>query len=148
MQVRHKLPALATDDKDALKTLLGELEADELAMTAVRSDEIDALLSEAAEIEAEFPITAKLHESYDYVLVFTNNESDFAFLQTLCGVVTERSYKKTGVGQYFPILVPFCDPSVTKLALKPSTVSALISEALTPLLMVIKSVDHWLDTHP
>jgi hypothetical protein len=48
--------------------------------------------------KAEFPITAKLHESYDYVLIFTTNATEFAFLQNLLGIQPERSYKKTGVG--------------------------------------------------
>lgn len=94
----NKLAEGAKDDKEALAKLLRELDASEVELAAVSSAEIEALLADTGEIEAEFPITAKLHESYDYVLVFTDNESDFAFLQTLCGVVPERSYKKTGVG--------------------------------------------------
>lgn len=94
----NKLAALAEDDDDALRKLVSELQADEIEMAAVTSEEIEALIRDAEIPEAEFPITAKLHESYDYVLVFTDNESDFVFLQTLCGVETERSYKKTGVG--------------------------------------------------
>ena len=46
----------------------------------------------------EYPITAKLLEQHDFVVIFTDNATDFVFLQTLCGVRTERSYKKTGVG--------------------------------------------------
>ena len=46
----------------------------------------------------QYPITAKLHEQYDYVVVFCDNATDFVFLQTLCGVQEETSYKKTGIG--------------------------------------------------
>jgi hypothetical protein len=47
---------------------------------------------------AQYPITAKLHEQYDYVVIFTDNATDFIFLQTLCGVQQESSYKKSGIG--------------------------------------------------
>lgn len=94
----NRLAELAEDDADALKKLLSELDASEIEFAAVTTAEIEALLADDEISEAEFPITAKLHESYDYVLVFCDNESDFMFLQTLCGVETERSYKKTGIG--------------------------------------------------
>jgi hypothetical protein len=94
----NKLSALAEDDDDALRKLLSELDASEFELAAVSTAELEALIRDAEIPEAEFPITAKLHESYDYVLVFTDNDSDFIFLQTLCGVEIEKSYKKTGVG--------------------------------------------------
>lgn len=94
----NKLGELAEDDDDALRKLLSELDACEIELAAVTTDELEALIRDADIPEAEFPITAKLHEAYDYVLVFTDNESDFIFLQTLCGVDTERSYKKSGIG--------------------------------------------------
>jgi len=94
----NKLAELAEDDETALKKLLSELAADEIELAAVTAEDIEALIRDSEIPEAEFPITAKLHESYDYVMVFTTNSSDFMFLQTLCGVETERSYKKTGVG--------------------------------------------------
>jgi hypothetical protein len=50
------------------------------------------------ESNPQYPITAKLHEGYDYVVIFTKNETDFVFLQSLCGVQQESSYKKTGIG--------------------------------------------------
>lgn len=94
----NRLSALADDDDDALKKLLSELGSDEIQFAAVTAEEIEALIKDADMPEAEFPITAKLHESYDYVLIFTTNTSDTIFLQGLCGVETERSYKKSGVG--------------------------------------------------
>ncbi|WP_395736300.1 hypothetical protein [Prosthecobacter sp.] len=94
----NKLAELAEDDDDALKKLLSEIDVADLECAAVTSEELEALIRDAEIPEAEFPITAKLHERYDYVLVFTTNESDFAFLQTLTGVEPERSYKKSGIG--------------------------------------------------
>lgn len=94
----NRLSALAEDDEDALKKLLGELDAGDIELTAISAAEFDALLADTITDDAQFPITAKLHESYDYVLISTDNVPDFVFLQTLCGVEPERSYKKTGVG--------------------------------------------------
>jgi hypothetical protein len=94
----NKLAALAVDDDDALRKLLSELDADQLQLAAVTSDELEALLRDTGIPEAEFPITAKLNESYDYVLIFTTNATEAAFAQNLFGIRPERSYKKTGVG--------------------------------------------------
>jgi len=94
----NKLAALAQDDDNALRKLLSELDAGEVEFAAVSSDELEQLLRDADIPEAEFPITAKLGESYDYVLIFTNNATEYAFLQNLVGLRPERSYKKTGVG--------------------------------------------------
>lgn len=94
----NRLAELAEDDEDALRKLVAELGTDEIEFAAVSADELEAMIRDAEIPEAEFPITAKLHEQYDYVLVFTTNASDFVFLQALCGVDTERSYKKTGIG--------------------------------------------------
>ena len=87
------------DDK-LLSKLLEELEtAGTLDLSGFSADDLEKLTRETTAIdEAQFPITAKLNEGYDYVLIMTDNDSDFAFLQALCGVVTERSYKKTGIG--------------------------------------------------
>lgn len=49
-------------------------------------------------ITAEFPITAKLLEQHDFVVIVCDNATDFVFLQSLCGARSEKSYKKTGVG--------------------------------------------------
>lgn len=94
----NRLASLAEDDEDALKKLLAELDASEIEMTGVTTEELEKLLADTDVPEGEFPISPKLHEHYDYVLVFTKNETDFVFLQTLCGVQPERSYKKSGIG--------------------------------------------------
>ncbi len=94
----NKLPAMSITDNDKLAKLLSELDAADIELSAFNQDELDKLMRDTTAIDGEFLITAKLNERYDYVLVFTDNESDFAFLQTVCGVQTERSYKKTGIG--------------------------------------------------
>src|ERR1043166_734007 len=95
----NKLPAMSITDNDKLAKLLAGMSSDDVELTGFNAGELERLLRDSIDIaEAEFPITAKLNERYDFVVVFTENESDFAFLQTLCGVQTERSYKKTGIG--------------------------------------------------
>jgi hypothetical protein len=94
----NELARLAQRDEDALQKLLGELDAGEIQFSGVTKEELERLLEESSVPEGELPITAKLGESYDYVLIFTTNETEFAYLQTLLGVVSERSYKKTGAG--------------------------------------------------
>ena len=78
--------------------MLGELDPGDLQFTAVSPEEFAQLIKDAGIPDAEFPITAKLGEGYDYVLIFTTNATEYAFLQNLTGIVPERSYKKTGVG--------------------------------------------------
>jgi hypothetical protein len=86
------------DDK-LLAKVLHELDGKiDLELTGFDENEVERMLGETILPDAQFPITAKLHERYDFVVIFTENESDFAFLQNLCGVQTERSYKKTGIG--------------------------------------------------
>lgn len=94
----NKLAELAETDDEKLRALLTAVDAEELALTGFDAGELERLLREAEEPEGDFPITARLNEQYDYVLVFCTNASDFVFLQTLAGVRTEKSYKKTGVG--------------------------------------------------
>lgn len=94
----NRLSELADDDETALQKLLAELTPDEIQFAAVTAEELEGLIKQTETAEAQFPITAKLHEGYDYVLVFTSCETDFNFLQGLLGIQTERSYKKTGIG--------------------------------------------------
>jgi hypothetical protein len=94
----NKLAEEAMTDDAKLAKLLSELDGEDLSISGYTAEELQKLVAESDSTEGEFPITAKLNESYDYVLIFTENESDFVFLQTLCGVQTERSYKKTGIG--------------------------------------------------
>jgi hypothetical protein len=94
----NRIAEMAEHDDDALKKMLGELDPGEIQFAAVSAEEFEQLLADADIPEGEFPITSKLNESYDYVLIFTTNATEHAFLQNLLGVRVERSYKKTGIG--------------------------------------------------
>jgi hypothetical protein len=98
MLADNRLAELAETDDEKLAKLLAGLGEGEIELSGYDSSELERLLQENAVPDAEFPITAKLNERHDYVLIFCENESDFIFLQTLTGVRPERSYKKTGVG--------------------------------------------------
>jgi hypothetical protein len=93
----NKLSELAENDDAALARLLSEL-GDELAMTGFDDTELERMLRESDEPEAEFPITAKLGERHDYCVIFTDNETDFLYLQNLIGLTQEKSYKQNAVG--------------------------------------------------
>ena len=94
----NRLAELGATDDAKLAAALGEIGTDELVFAGFDATELERLLQEAVVPDAEFPITAKLGESYDYALIYTENATDFAFLQSLLGIKQERSYKKTGVG--------------------------------------------------
>jgi hypothetical protein len=91
-------------DLPVVSELLEELaqeQSTDLDLTGFAPEEIADLVKDIAgdaKDSAQYPITAKLNEDYDYVLIFTDNLTDFIFLQTVCGVKTESSYKKTGIG--------------------------------------------------
>jgi hypothetical protein len=54
---------------------------------------------EKEEIETpEYPIVPQFSESYDYVLIFTRNDVDFANLSQILHLETQSSYKNTAVG--------------------------------------------------
>lgn len=94
----NRIAEMAEHDDAALKQMLGELDAGEMQFAAVSAEEFERLLEDAGVTEGEFPITPRLNESYDYVLIFTTNATEHVFLQNLLGVRVERSYKKTGIG--------------------------------------------------
>lgn len=94
----NKLPSLSVTDNDKLAKLLSEMDAGDVELSAFAPGELEKLLKDSTVEEGDFPITAKLGEGYDYVLIFTTNATEFVYLQTLLGIRQERSYKKTGVG--------------------------------------------------
>jgi hypothetical protein len=49
------------------------------------------------DVEAEYPLTPVPGEKYDYVLIFCDNESDFANLQTVLKIAPRRDYKSKAV---------------------------------------------------
>lgn len=78
-----------------LESLLKKLEEENI------DAELAGILKEVEEEkgpEAEYPIAPRLQEHYDYVMVFTTNEMDFAFLQGVLCLESVQSYKKSGVG--------------------------------------------------
>jgi len=94
----NKLAEAALTDDAKLAQLLASMDAADLALAGFDATELENLLNETVVPEGEFPITAKLGEGYDYVLIFTTNATEFAFLQTITGVRQERSYKKDAIG--------------------------------------------------
>lgn len=92
----NRLAALAATDSDLLKAALKELPVS--SVTGYSSSEIADLLAELAPAP-EFPITAKLNERHDYVMIVVDNETDWAFLKNLAGVRTERSFKNATIGE-------------------------------------------------
>lgn len=51
-------------------------------------------------------MTAQLHEKYDYVMIFTTNETDRQHLHAISGIRKERSYKmskEVGMGRAIPL---------------------------------------------
>lgn len=98
----NKLPALAEMDTKAEVDVLALLDNGniDLEITGFSNRELENIFNETREDESKtlYPITAKLHEKYDYVLVFTTNETDRLFLHQLLGIRKERSYKSKAVG--------------------------------------------------
>lgn len=80
-----------------------------LEATGFDSRHIDKLLEEylgeeEEEVEPVYPLVPRFLESYDYVVVFTTHETDWANLQTMMGLEIEQSYKnsKIGIGRVVP----------------------------------------------
>lgn len=92
----NRLAHLSTTDADLLKAALQNLSP--AAITGYSSIEIADLLAELAP-PPEFPITAKLNERHDYILIVVDNETDWQFLKNLAGVRTERSFKNDSIGE-------------------------------------------------
>lgn len=92
----NHIAELADEDGLMLKDILKQLDDSGLdrALAGILAEEDEA----SGAPPPEYPMTPKLCETHDYVVVFVDNEIDFLFLQTICGVQIEKSYKKTGVG--------------------------------------------------
>jgi hypothetical protein len=100
----NKLPELAVTDNKKLIELIKSMDKADVLMSGFRDLDLSRLLRETID-NPEFPMSAKLGEKYDYVLIFTTNETEFVFLQSLLGVRQERSYKKpkeVGLGRAVP----------------------------------------------
>ena len=92
----NRLFELGSTNKDLLAEILRQV--GDSTVTGYGPDELAKLLKEVAQ-DPQYPITARLNERHDYVLIFTDSETDFQFLKNLCGVQTERSFKNTTIGE-------------------------------------------------
>ena len=86
------LQQVTTTDGD-ITELLSQL-AEEAGTKDVALDGSDAWASDA---ECQYPLTPVPGEKYDYVLIFCDNESDFANLQTMLKVAPRKDYKSKAV---------------------------------------------------
>jgi len=95
----NRVADFSTTDHDALVAVLGRLATETVnAVTGYSPEEIAALLAEVAP-DPQYPVTAKLNERHDYVVIYTDSETDFQFLKQLAGVRTERSFKNSTIGE-------------------------------------------------
>lgn len=95
----NRLPELSRTDKELLKPILARLSPTGLLPTVgFTSDAVAKLLAEISPAP-QYPITAKLNERHDFVVITCDSETDWQFLKTLVGVQVEQSYKNTIVGE-------------------------------------------------
>jgi hypothetical protein len=98
--------ALAQADAAKLDALLQQVTTSDGAVAKMLSDlaeaagtkdvRKDATVGDAA-VDCEYPLTPVPGEKYDYALIFCDNESDFAHLQTILKVAPRADYKSTAV---------------------------------------------------
>ncbi|HVT74565.1 MAG TPA: hypothetical protein VHD61_15635 [Lacunisphaera sp.] len=93
----NRLPELAQTDKQMLAKVLAQIGSADV-ITGYDPEFIKNLLGAAAP-EPQYPITARLNERHDYVVIVVDSETDWQFLTQLVGVQMERSYKNSIVGQ-------------------------------------------------
>jgi hypothetical protein len=89
----------ATWDEAELAEVLDEIGA----VPGIEQSEIDKLLAKLApaaeKAEPTYPLVPRLNEHYDYVFVFCENETDWAWLQTTFDLRKEKSYKSSAVAK-------------------------------------------------
>lgn len=93
----NRLPELSQIDSEKLAELLTQV-GDAPFVTGYDADYIAKLIEEAAP-PPEYPLVARLNERHDFIVVVTDNLTDWQFLKQLAGVRTERSYKNDTVGE-------------------------------------------------
>lgn len=95
----NRVADFSKTDSDALAQLLQKLALEAPgAVTGYSADDLAALIEEVAPTP-QYPITAKLNERHDYVVIVVDSETDWVFLKNMVGVRTERSHKNTTVGE-------------------------------------------------
>jgi hypothetical protein len=100
------LGALAQSDAAKLDALLQQVITTDGAVTAMLSQLAEAAgtkdvpldgRAKGADGDCEYPLTPVPGEKYDYVLVFCDNESDYANLQTILKITPKADYKSEAV---------------------------------------------------
>jgi hypothetical protein len=86
------LQQVTTTDGD-ITELLSQLAED----AGTKDVALDGLATATGDAECEYPLTPVPGEKYDYVLIFCDNESDFANLQTMLKVAPRKDYKSSAV---------------------------------------------------
>lgn len=71
------------------------------AVPGFEEADVDRLLKklepDGPKAEPTYPITPRLNEKYDFVVIFAENETDFTWLQTRFDLQREKSYKNSAV---------------------------------------------------
>jgi hypothetical protein len=98
---KDPLAAMATTDAAALDALLREVETADGAVASMLSeiaaDVPDAHRTGGAPRQCDFPITPVPGEQYNYVMIFCDNEPDFAALRTMLFIEQKKCYKSQKV---------------------------------------------------
>jgi hypothetical protein len=89
---------------------LAEVLKDTGAVPGFEQSEVDKLLAKLEDDigekpEPTYPIVPVLNEKYDYVFVFAENETDWAWLETVLELRSEKSYKSSAVGKSHVVTV-------------------------------------------
>jgi hypothetical protein len=105
----NKLGEKADWDRDLLAEIIAEQPDYDWFLAGFSQHEIDKLLDEfnasgeAGETydnsNCKYPIEPVMSEKYDYVVIFTKNEIDFAKLETILGLQKKQSYKGKTAGK-------------------------------------------------
>jgi hypothetical protein len=100
------LGAMAQADAAKLDALLQQVSTTDGAVAAMLSQLADAAGTKDVRLdgrtgetagECEYPLTPVPGEKYDYVLIFCDNESDYANLQTVLKITPRADYKSNAV---------------------------------------------------
>jgi hypothetical protein len=95
----------ATWDEEVLAKQLEEVGA----LPGFEQKDVDKLLRslqpEEDQAEPAYPLVPRLNERYDYVVIFSENETDWAWLETRFQLRREKSYKSEAVATSHVITV-------------------------------------------
>lgn len=107
----NEIQKMAEMDKQKRFSILEELDVGsiDLEITGIPLSELEEMFNESRQDEDKvlYPMAAKLHEKYDYVMIFTDNETDRQHLYEISGIRKEVSYKMSknvGMGRAIPFM--------------------------------------------